>query len=159
MGVVVGFQAERGRSTSEPGEAIRLSMKPPGTGGVVDGGWWPRSRDTMAELPDLVTALHEPLGTVSMIALAGDDWIPGPHRVGVDDQVVAVSRSDRRPAHTILVVGRDRRQATLLVVPPEMPAAVGAAALRIAGDERDTSSPAQILAQGWLAGQGPRPVR
>jgi hypothetical protein len=163
MGVIMAFHAEPGRTPSTADLPIRLSLKPNGqqaggaggSVGTVDGAWWPRSRDTLIELPELVRALGETLGTVSMIAIDPDGWLPGPHRVGIGDQVISVSRSERQ-SHTVLLVGLDRRQLVLVVIPPETPAKAGEAALRIAGDGRSSLGAGQILANGWLVGNGPR---
>jgi hypothetical protein len=38
-------------------------------GGVLDGGWWPRSRDPHAELPVLIAGLDTALGTITRVAL------------------------------------------------------------------------------------------
>ena len=153
----MSFHAERGQSHSPADQPVRLRLKPAGAKpGGVNGPWWPRSRDTVAELPGLVLALGESFGTVSLIALGNDSWLPGPHRLAVDDQVIAVSRPERQQAHTVLVLGRDRSQATLLVVPPEAPEHVGNAALRLAANGENTSTPTQILANGWLVSQGQR---
>ena len=37
--------------------------------GAVDGGWWPRSRDPDAELPDLIAGLDASVGPVTRLAL------------------------------------------------------------------------------------------
>ncbi|WP_199517213.1 DUF5994 family protein [Nucisporomicrobium flavum] len=46
-------------STSRvPDDAVRLRMDPvPSRTTVLDGAWWPRSTDVVAELPALVDAL------------------------------------------------------------------------------------------------------
>src|SRR4051812_35019694 len=50
-------------SGEDHGNGARLELKPnfPRTG-FVDGGWWPRSRDLRAELPDLIASLSAQLG-------------------------------------------------------------------------------------------------
>jgi hypothetical protein len=37
--------------------------------GAVDGGWWPRSRDPDAELPDLIAGLDSSIGRITRLAL------------------------------------------------------------------------------------------
>jgi hypothetical protein len=146
------FHAERGHAHSPTDRPVRLRLKPAGAGpGGVNGAWWPRSRDTLAELPALVDALRDTFGAVSLIALGSEAWAPGPHRLAVDDNVIAVSRFHRQHPHTIMVLGVDRSQTTLLVIPPEAPEHLGEAALRMAGDGHNTASPTQILADSWLA--------
>src|SRR5437764_8791363 len=61
--------------------------------GAVDGGWWPRSRNALTELPGLIAALDVLPGVrVQRVAVHRDEWddIPrqltggGGHRVRVD---------------------------------------------------------------------------
>lgn len=159
-GVTMTFQLRHGDPTPTADEPVRLSMKPPDASpGGVNGGWWPRSRDTTVELPELVSALTGPFGVISLIALGSDAWAPGPHRLAVDDRVIAISRFHRQNAHTIMILGKDRSQTTLLVIPPEAPHDVAEAILRMASDRRNTASPTQILADGWLANPRPRIVQ
>lgn len=153
------FHAERGHVPSPTDEPARLQLKPPGgQPGGVNGGWWPRSRNTLVELPELVLALSEEFGAISLIALGSDAWAPGPHRLAVGDQVIAVSRFQRQHAHTVMILGRDRSQMTLLVVPPEAPEHMAEAVLGAASDGQNTASPTQILADGWLDKRLPRLV-
>jgi Family of unknown function (DUF5994) len=53
------------RRTSSP---VRLSLNP-SLGGDIDGAWWPHSGSLASELPDLIDALHEPLGEIVDINL------------------------------------------------------------------------------------------
>lgn len=146
------FHEDGGHPSSHAGVPVRLRLKPAGAmPGGVNGGWWPRSRDTVVELPELVDALSDSFGPISMIALGSEAWSAGPHRLAVGDQVVAVGRFQRQHPHTIMVLGKDRSQATLLVIPPDAPSHVGEAALRMASDGANTATPTQILADGWLA--------
>jgi Family of unknown function (DUF5994) len=42
---------------------LRLRLDPTlARGGILDGGWWPRSRDPDAELPELIAGLESSLG-------------------------------------------------------------------------------------------------
>src|SRR6266480_5689644 len=89
--------------------------------GVVDGGWWPRSRTALTELPGLIAALDARPGVrVQRVAVHRDEWddIPrkltagGGHRVRVD-WFTTISR------HTVSVTIAGRREPiALLVVPP-----------------------------------------
>ena len=89
--------------------------------GVVDGGWWPRSRNALTELPGLIAALDVLPGVrVQRVAVHRDEWddIPrqltggGGHRVRVD-WFTTISR------HTVSVtIAGGREPIALLVVPP-----------------------------------------
>ena len=47
--------------SAPPGLRLQLDPTMAGTG-VVDGGWWPRSRDPDAELPSLIAGLDASSG-------------------------------------------------------------------------------------------------
>jgi uncharacterized protein DUF5994 len=89
--------------------------------GAVDGGWWPRSRNALTELPGLIAALDARPGVrVQRVAVHRDEWddIPrqltggGGHRARVD-WFTTISR------HTISVtIAGGREPIALLVVPP-----------------------------------------
>ena len=85
--------------------------------GILDGAWWPRSRDLGAELPALITALAEYLGPITRVGLDAGAWEDLPTRLIVDDRVVHI---DSFPVgdDTVLITGGDRDHFSLLVVPP-----------------------------------------
>ncbi|CAM5303402.1 hypothetical protein SGLAM104S_05446 [Streptomyces glaucescens] len=58
--------------------------------GLLDGAWWPRSRDVAAELPGLITALTERLGPITRIGLDSAAWNELPTRIIVDDRGVHI---------------------------------------------------------------------
>ncbi|WP_412520925.1 DUF5994 family protein [Actinomadura madurae] len=71
--------------------APRLRLAPGRAGrGVMDGGWWPRSRNTTAELTELVAALTEPGNTVTRVNIDFDDWDAIPLRIIVRGREVRV---------------------------------------------------------------------
>ena len=66
-------------------QGLRLRLDPTlARGGILDGGWWPRSRDPDAELPDLIAGLESSLGAITRVALNPEPWDgaprPGCHR-------------------------------------------------------------------------------
>jgi hypothetical protein len=123
----------------------RLELKPkaPVTG-AVDGGWWPRSRDLAAELPDLLAVLAVRLGTVEGVNYNLDDWGPTPRKMLIHGSRVRVGgyRSQRRD--TIDIYSR-RARLTLLVVAPEATASVAHTALRAAGHRANIDSVETLL--------------
>lgn len=98
----------------------RLAFPPsPTAQGVVDGSWWPRTRDPAAELPALIAAVTDRLGMVDRIALNADAWETRPQRITtVGQQVVRLGWSGAWDAHTIRVTGCDSSHLDLLVIPP-----------------------------------------
>lgn len=86
--------------------------------GVLDGAWWPRSRDIGAELPTLLSALVAHIGPVTRVGLDAAAWEGLPTRIVVDDHVVRV---DSFPVgdDTVLITRGDQDVYSLLVVPPD----------------------------------------
>ncbi|NBM17566.1 DUF5994 family protein [Streptomyces sp. GC420] len=86
--------------------------------GVLDGAWWPRSRDIGAELPSLITALTEHLGPVTRVGLDAGAWEELPTRLIIDDRVVHI---DPFPVgdDTVLITRGERDHFSLLVIPPD----------------------------------------
>lgn len=102
-----------------PSTKVRLHLKPATPrSGHVDGGWWPRSRDLAAELPALLAAVTDRLGTAERVSYHLGDWEPSSRRIDVDGFAVRLSGFRFQPTATIDVLGPQKR-ITLLVIPPE----------------------------------------
>ncbi|WP_432076412.1 DUF5994 family protein [Streptomyces wuyuanensis] len=101
-----------------PGTALLRLETTHAREGILDGAWWPRSRDVGAELPSLISALTEHLGPVTRVGLDATAWEELPTRLTVDDRVVHI---DSYPVgdDTVLITRGDRDYFTLLVVPPD----------------------------------------
>ncbi|CAM5573202.1 DUF5994 family protein [Streptomyces narbonensis] len=101
-----------------PGTALLRLRTTHSREGVLDGAWWPRSRDVATELPDLIRALTAHLGPVTRVGLDTDAWEEVPTRVVVNDRVV---RLDSFPVgdDTVLITRGDNDHFALLVVPPD----------------------------------------
>jgi hypothetical protein len=99
-------------------------------GALLDGGWWPRSADPVAELPGLVLALQEygppgDHGPISHIMLRVSDWDSRPDRLRIegvegltDTRVVRLSWFDTLPAGLLTAISADGHRVDLLTVPP-----------------------------------------
>ncbi|MFM9696042.1 DUF5994 family protein [Streptomyces europaeiscabiei] len=85
--------------------------------GVLDGVWWPRSRDIAAELPSLITALTGYLGPITRVGLDTGAWEALPTRMTIDERVVHI---DSFPAgdDTVLITRGEQDLFSLLVIPP-----------------------------------------
>ncbi|MFJ3248412.1 DUF5994 family protein [Streptomyces sp. NPDC086782] len=86
--------------------------------GVLDGAWWPRSRDIGAELPALLSALTGHLGPVTRVGLDTAAWEELPTRIVVDERVVRID-SFAVGDGTVLITRGDQDIFSLLVVPPD----------------------------------------
>ncbi|WP_405506587.1 DUF5994 family protein [Streptomyces purpurascens] len=84
--------------------------------GVLDGAWWPRSRDIAAELPNLVSALTEYLGPITRVGLDAGAWEGLPTRMTIDDRVVHID-SFAAGDNTVLITRGEQDLFSLLVVP------------------------------------------
>ncbi|MFF7309790.1 DUF5994 family protein [Streptomyces sp. NPDC008137] len=84
--------------------------------GVLDGAWWPRSRDIAAELPGLISALTEYLGPVTRVGLDAGAWEGLPTRMTIDGRVVHID-SFAASDDTALITRGERDLFSLLVVP------------------------------------------
>lgn len=101
----------------KPGTALLRLATTHAREGILDGAWWPRSRDIGAELPALVAALTEHLGPLVRVGLDSDAWEELPTRLIIDDRVVHI---DSFPVgdDTILITRNDQDLFSLLVIPP-----------------------------------------
>jgi hypothetical protein len=100
-----------------PGTAILRLQTTHERKGILDGAWWPRSRDIGAELPGLIAALTEHLGPVTRVGLDSSAWEELPTRLIIDDRVVHIDSSPVGD-DTVLVTRGDQDLFSLLVVPP-----------------------------------------
>lgn len=112
--------------------------------GILDGAWWPRSRDIGSQLPGLITALTEHLGPIARVGLDADAWDGVPGRLVVDDRVVHI---DWFPVgdDTVLITRGDRDHFLLLVIPPQATPAAAHAAMATAVQADNAESAQQIL--------------
>ncbi|MEV0407093.1 DUF5994 family protein [Actinoallomurus sp. NPDC050550] len=126
--------------------ASRLSLDPAlRRQGILDGGWWPRSRDAGAELPLLVSSLNARVGAILRLGIDARDWDDIPRRLTVDGHVVRVGRfADVN--HKIIVTRGSQDHIMLLVIPPKASTASAKAALAMAAMGKNSGRPEEILA-------------
>jgi hypothetical protein len=144
------------RPPTPPGLRLQLDPTMAGTG-AVDGGWWPRSRDPDAELPDLIAGLDSTLGPITRIALNLNAWDTAPRRVAMDGRRVRVGWFRHMDAHTIGVSRASQDRVLLLVVPPQATTAAAGIAMAMAADAANSAGPADILAAAGIGGEDPMP--
>ena len=124
---------------------LRLKPKAPVTG-YVDGGWWPRTRDLTAELPELLAVLSVRLGPVHRVAFAMAAWLPPPsRRLLVDGMPVRLEGFHSQDKEIVYVSGLDGRRICLLVIPAEAGDTAGHEAMMTAAHRDNADSPASIL--------------
>lgn len=124
----------------------RLRLAPGGGGrGVIDGGWWPRSRVAVTELTALVTALAEPSDMITRVNVDFDDWDDVPLRITVLGHEVRVGWLAHLD-HMIAVTRGHADPTLLLVIPPAATPLSAEAALARAAVETEDVMPQEILA-------------
>lgn len=85
--------------------------------GAVDGAWWPRTSDLIAELADLAALLAGQAGSLDRIMYNIAAWQPAPRRTMLGGRSVRLDGYRHLPAHTLCVLGLDRNRLVLLVIP------------------------------------------
>lgn len=137
-----------GNKSIAPDEGIRLRLGPPGSrSAVLDGAWWPRSTDAIAELPALVHALAGNRGEITHVLLNSNEWdLPHPQRAFAGRGAPRLGWYTAQPAGLITIIsdfGRDRFD--LLVVPPDASRESADSASAAAVDAADTRHAPQLL--------------
>ena len=131
-----------------PPSRPRLSLAPIKGRMVLDGGWWPRSWDPVAELPGLVLALTERHGRIRHIMLNIHTWDSRIRRLAVGPAVVRIGWFDTLdPALLVATTGRDD-QVDLLVVPPGTTPEAAERAMATAADPTNLRHAPDILTTG-----------
>lgn len=131
-------------------DAVRLRLDPhPSRTTVLDGAWWPRSRDALAELPRLIEALAGLRGGITHVLLNAAEWdLPHPQRAARGRRAVRLGWYTSQPAGLVTIMtefGRDRFD--LLVVPPDASEAWADTALTAAADATDKRRTPELLAE------------
>ncbi|MDC2956566.1 DUF5994 family protein [Streptomyces gilvifuscus] len=100
---------------------LRLRLAPQGdVPRSIDGAWWPRSYDLLAELPSLLAGLPRTWGHITSVTVNGALWPTTPGRMLVSNEVVRVCRNLATSArHTIVLLAPGQGRWDLLVVPPD----------------------------------------
>jgi len=139
-------------STSPP-STPRLRMESSGSWRtLLDGGWWPRSTDPVAELPGLILAIDSRHGRVTQLVLSAQGWDSHPRRLGVAGRVLRLGYFTSQPAALLTALCDDGARVDLLVVPPDTDADVAdAAMLRAATTANHVHAPELLASVGGPA--------
>jgi hypothetical protein len=126
--------------------ASRLSLDPTlKRRGVVDGGWWPSSRNAETELPVLLSLLNAQVGAVVRLGVDARDWDDIPDRIAIGGHVVRIGRF-ANVNHKIIATRGPQDHVLLLVVPPQASTAAAKSALAMAASGAKGGTPEEILA-------------
>jgi Family of unknown function (DUF5994) len=141
---VTTYLPDTGHKAAEPGTAFVRLETTHERRGVLDGAWWPRSRDIGVELPRLIAALTEYLGPVTRVGLDLGSWDDLPARMLVEGQVVHIDSSPVAD-DTVLVTRGEEDHFSLMVVPPDTEPDVAHAAMARAVRVDNTTGAERIL--------------
>lgn len=143
-------------------QQLRLCLKPAGDPpGLLDGAWWPYSRDLARELPALTDVLDPLWGRIMRIAVNPLHWPPLPRKVPVTGHVVKVGWfAVELDPHKLLLLSRHSGRWDLLVIPPQTdPAAAGRLMNAAIGPHMGATASALIEAEAAHHGTSPGPTR
>ncbi len=132
-----------------PALAARVSLKPAGDHlGMVNGAWWPRSRDLARELPPLIAVLDEAWGPVNRATVNVRMWpeIPKKVRTGTHTVRVGWFDAEQDPHDICLLSYRRGGRWDLLVIPPELDPDAAARLMAIAAEEGKMQTASALLA-------------
>ncbi|MFC9231798.1 DUF5994 family protein [Streptomyces decoyicus] len=135
--------ATEDRTSSLP---LRLLLAPAGTApALLDGAWWPRSRNLTAELPSL-TAFLDPLwGRITHVTVNPTLWPVIPRKVPVKEHVVGVGWFKEQDPHKLLLLSYATGRWDLLVIPPETGPATAARLMTEAADPMGTLTASGLM--------------
>lgn len=127
-----------------PSASARLSLAPTGSvPGLLDGAWWPRSRDLLREIPTLTDALDARWGRITHVTVNPAHWPVVPHKVPVTGHTVHVGWfADEQDPNKVILLSYTVGRLDLLVIPPETEPAAAArlmAAATVPGGIRTAS--------------------
>ncbi|MFI6603272.1 DUF5994 family protein [Nonomuraea sp. NPDC050536] len=113
--------------------ALRLSLHPvPNRRAVVDGAWWPYSRDATAELPDLIAAVDRLLDRATLrIGVHRDTWQNIPRRIPARGRQVRIGWFRHTDPRVITLIFAAGEPVVLLVIPPGTAAGAAKATLKL----------------------------
>jgi hypothetical protein len=113
---------------------------------ILDGAWWPRSREPVSELTTLVAALGQRPRPITGVMLNAQAWDSHPRRIVVAGRPVRLGWfTSQDPCLLIATTSNDQR-IDLLVVPPDTSRATADAAMHTAAQGAPTLRAAAIMA-------------
>ncbi|MDC2957233.1 DUF5994 family protein [Streptomyces gilvifuscus] len=132
------------RSSLSP---LRLSLAPAGpVPALLDGAWWPHSRDLAAELPSLTAVLDPLWGRITRITVNPTHWPVVPRKVPVAGHVVKVGWFQaEQDEHELMLLSYHVGRWNLLVIPPRTDPVTAAWLMTAASDPLGTSTASRLM--------------
>jgi hypothetical protein len=113
---------------------------------MLDGAWWPRSRDPVVEVSDLVVALDACQLPISRIMLNPSGWDSHPRRIGVAGRTVRLGWFATLDAEHLIATTSEDKRVDLFVVSPDASSASADVALTMAASGPDALTATAIRA-------------
>ncbi|MFB8245765.1 DUF5994 family protein [Streptomyces sp. NPDC055952] len=138
---------------SPSSSSTRLALVPAGSApALLDGAWWPRSRDLAVELPPLAAVLDPLWGRITRVTVNPTHWPVVPRKVPVGARVLKVGwfQQEQDP-HELLLLSYRVGRWNLLVVPPQTPPDVAEWLMAAASDPGGTSSGSRLMEEAARA--------
>jgi hypothetical protein len=132
--------------------ALRLTLHPAlDRRAVVDGAWWPYSRDAAAELPALIAAVDQRLGRTTLrVGVHRDAWRRIPRRIPAPGRQVRIGWFRHADPRVITVIFAAGEPVVLLIIPPGTAAGAAKATLKLTAQDAAGLTADDILALASL---------
>ncbi|MFI1100587.1 DUF5994 family protein [Streptomyces melanogenes] len=154
MSATIDLPGPRRLSPADPAPTARLALKAAGAPrGLLDGAWWPRSRDLLSELPALIDVLDPTWARITRIAVNPQHWPVIPRKIPVHGHVVKAGWfTPEVDPHKLLLLSYGVGRWDLLVIPPETDEATAARLMAAATSATGPplTASALIAAEGGL---------
>lgn len=116
---------------------------------VLNGAWWPRSRDLALELPALIAVLDQAWGQINRVTVNVHMWPLIPRKVATGSHTVRVGWFDvEQDPNSLCLISHSRvpYRWNLLVIPPETGAEQAGDLMATAGDIHNRQTASALLA-------------
>ncbi|MFF5450545.1 DUF5994 family protein [Streptomyces sp. NPDC012950] len=147
-------------TTIAPPLPARLTLTPGTTpAGLLDGAWWPRSRDLAAGLPSLVDALESRFGRITRVTVNPTRWPVVPHKVPATGHTVHVGWFTEQDPDKMILLSYAVGRCDLLVIPPGTEPAAAARLMAAAAVPGGVLTAGALLSGEAAADRGARDAR
>jgi hypothetical protein len=132
---------------STPPSTPRLVLTPTrAPRAILDGGWWPRSWDPLAELPGLVLALSDRYGPIRHMMINSNTWNGHIRRLVVGAEVIGIGWFLSQSSALLIATTDAGDQLDIFVVAPQTSPEAADLAMTAAADPAGARRAPEILA-------------
>lgn len=142
----------RAKTPATSAATARITLRTPlSRAGFVDGAWWPRTLDLVAELPVLVDTLAAAGHDTARVSYNLTAWAEAPRRVHINGHKIRLGGFLTSDPLTVTVVDTSgRKHIDLVVIAPDTDPATAERALTLAGLADSSARAGEILAQAGI---------